>query len=96
MKTSAKHTPGPWQAADDGIIESDCGTVATVHGHENPDDETRPNAALIAAAPDLLAACEQAYEAAAVEWMRSGKASPQEPMSALMAILAQAIAKAQG
>lgn len=69
--SESKHTPGPWEVIDigDGVsglfIETppmpfgDHATlrtrVATVWRHY---DETIPNARLIAAAPDLLAACE--------------------------------------
>lgn len=53
----ATHTPGPWHYNDsegDGLIESPYGLIARVIGTRNPDDETLPNARLIAAAPDLL------------------------------------------
>lgn len=56
------HTPGPWHVSDEGgaklEIHSEIGTVATVHGGGNRDDETLPNARLLAAAPDLLAVLE--------------------------------------
>ena len=62
----SKHTPGPWEieysnlGSDSngrrfmGIIRSTYGVIARVFGFENPDDETVPNARLIAAAPELL------------------------------------------
>lgn len=67
----SKHTPGPWHFApslDDTYVvcESDdngASTVALVYAA----DAAKPDARLIAAAPDLLAALEKvlaAYEAA--------------------------------
>lgn len=53
-----KHTPGPWHVevtASAINVDSDMGGVAQVFGAENPDDETMPNARLIAASPRLLA-----------------------------------------
>ena len=68
----AKHTPGPWRAVacDTGwLIESGDGLganhIADEHGHVGPaadDDRDGANADLIAAAPDLLAACEALYD----------------------------------
>lgn len=71
-----KHTPGPWRITKsphaieyshfidtDTLREpGDCHEVATIHGTCNPDTE-RANAALIAAAPDLLAALEECRRA---------------------------------
>ena len=61
---TAKHTPGPWvqvmQATGREVIadyQATFGGIATVHPMPN-DWETDANARLIAAAPDLLAACE--------------------------------------
>ncbi len=59
------HTPGPWQACKNGIVEGKSALVADVFAVEarSYDDETegseaRANAALIAASPDLLEALE--------------------------------------
>lgn len=73
MSVRAIHgTPGPWTAEDrgprDGFrIHSDGRTVAYVQpdhvdedGHETVSAEQRANAALIAAAPGLRVACEEA------------------------------------
>lgn len=74
---ATKHTPGPWQISDN--VNNHCGTgcwyqitrgdeyVCEIYAIEekNPDIEKHEaNARLIAAAPDLLAACE----ALLVEW----------------------------
>ena len=62
----SEHTPGPWELAwEDGkhgvIGQTTGGKLVAIVGN-NPDDgrndERKANARLIAAAPDLLAACE--------------------------------------
>lgn len=57
----AKHTPGPW-AADGLDVKNGCGHMATTPERIGPDGEKigEANARLIAAAPDLLAACQAA------------------------------------
>ena len=80
--TADKHTPGPW------VVFLDGGHASTVMPAGRPGDicvmeavghpETDANAALIAAAPDLLAACE--------EYMREGdKPHVDELMTAAIA-----------
>ena len=73
-RENAKHTPGPWEAA----IQPGCHAViaslsggpkaVAIIGNNTPDDGNEPmrfaNARLIAAAPDLLAALQEMYEAA--------------------------------
>ena len=59
------HTPGPWWRDDDGFIASGSDktyiTVASPNCSEDIDiDEREANARLIAAAPELLAALEDA------------------------------------
>ena len=64
-----KHTPGPWAVTDDKLgvfsanmplyqnkVIANCGAVARERA------ENEANARLIAAAPDLLAACQAAIE----------------------------------
>lgn len=57
------HTPGPWayepQAYHPDRIFAGCKLIATAHGDSA---ETEANAALIAAAPELLAALEMFLE----------------------------------
>lgn len=71
----SKHTPGPWMmsASKRGgfeIVADDRGTyggpfvVASRSDVDHRSDESVANCALIAAAPDLLAACRMAYLAA--------------------------------
>ena len=70
-ETKATHTPGPWHYnQEDGYIESEFGIIARACGWTDPDDETLPNARLIAAAPDLLAVLVQAVESCG--WSLSG------------------------
>lgn len=63
---TTKHTPGPWEATEIGVI------APTITSHSNfyvaalidPDNaEDKANARLIAAEPDLLAACKAALPA---------------------------------
>ena len=68
MEQKAAHTPGPWQiewnVAQGGeghyITDSkdmaELSRIAAVLFHDDADGETRANARLLAAAPDLLAA----------------------------------------
>jgi hypothetical protein len=59
---NTKHTPGPWTAGvtdsiwnDKGVLIAECGNSMTLG-----DSEVFSNARLIAAAPELLEACEDA------------------------------------
>jgi Asp/Glu/hydantoin racemase len=64
--TTTQHTPGPWTQGDDNplSIYGKYTNVATVHGTHatgaRTEEEARANARLIAAAPDLLAALQEA------------------------------------
>lgn len=63
-----KHTPGPWTVEGPLVkVESEHGVVAVIATGTlqaaSPIGVIRANARLIAAAPDLLAACEQAIYA---------------------------------
>ena len=53
MKT--KHTPGPWKATTHGDIYKDMDLMASVYGGTSS-QEIRANAAVMAAAPELLEA----------------------------------------
>ena len=70
MTAPAKHTPGPWAAfGDDNMRE--CNIVAVVPRTDMiarlPVYKDHPNAALIAAAPDLLAALRDVLAIISVE-----------------------------
>ena len=62
--SGAKHTPGPWKRDERSrwLIVTDSGDqVAVVRGGDNYDPQDQPaddRARLIAAAPELLEACE--------------------------------------
>jgi len=64
--SEGNHTPGPWQVGDEGpgtmTIEATDGlrncVLAEITADIDFDDEDHANALLIAAAPDLLEACE--------------------------------------
>jgi len=64
QQTSAQHTPGPWHVGSDGPdpdiydAEGYCVVYQVCSGAHDENDDGRTNAALIAAAPDLLAALE--------------------------------------
>jgi hypothetical protein len=53
----SEHTPGPWQLRGFNIYDNNKRLVANAGG-EYKMDVDRANAKLIAAAPDLLRACE--------------------------------------
>lgn len=95
MKT---HTPGPWAYDKDSneIFSCNeahgCGWVALVKGNDSngqplPEEERQANAKLIAAAPELLAACKELF----MQMRREGCGHQQMLDRALAAI-----AKAEG
>ena len=57
---TTQHTPGPWNVTGLYVRERDGGLVASIidlwHDQKTPKAEKNANAAIIAAAPDLLAA----------------------------------------
>lgn len=60
---TTKHTPGPWTAAGHGQVIAHARlpawrTLADVYGVHGDEEQADADARLIAAAPDLLAACE--------------------------------------
>ena len=79
-----EHTPGPWRASNGGAVYADDWQVAVASRPENYAADAR----LIAAAPELLAACRQA---ATLLW--HARTGPDDPVRAA---LDAAIAKATG
>lgn len=68
-RENAAHTPGPWMVEPLGSdcfeVKCECGYfIATCHDGVRGDRNADVNARLIAAAPDLLAALQEMYEAA--------------------------------
>lgn len=53
------HTPGPWEADFDDVVDSEGYRIAAVSEH---DGQYEANARLIAAAPDMLAALRDVTE----------------------------------
>ena len=72
MKTKTQHTPGPWYLAEERLLtfahgevvgpnnEHICGLLPDNNGIVMMTEEDKANARLIAAAPELLAALENA------------------------------------
>ena len=92
----AKHTPGPWDnIADRGfIIASNNRVVCQMWSkHEDDFDNHEANAALIAAAPDLLSALRQMRSTLGMIDVSEGDLGDAEEA---MRIAATAIAKAEG
>jgi hypothetical protein len=90
MSTESKHTPGPWHCKTVPIGRiwiQDSTTYAVAHVAKSR-KESEANAHLIAAAPELLEACEMARD------VISGAAQPDEHEA--LAILDALIAKAKG
>lgn len=62
---TSKHTPGPWRLDGEGLkamVRGDDATIVCLR-HRLPGIVNAENMRLIAAAPELLAACEAAYDA---------------------------------
>ena len=89
------HTEGPWKVDGLNVVTehpADIGIAKMYHGIGQP---TRANARLIAAAPDLLAACESAWEAILENTdRRHGCATPAEQVA--IELLRAAISRAKG
>lgn len=98
-----QHTPGPWAVrhTDNGlrIVYSDGelrSHVADLHSMSLCEEHgsLRANASLIAAAPDLLSALQQTYNA--IAWDIPGGNLSDEEEEALLDTIRAAIAKAEG
>lgn len=95
-----KHTSGPWKANDTGAIFGTdgnpimtCGEYAVRYGEGT--EESFANALLIAAAPDLLAACKTALEMLQTEINTAPLERDTQPEQEVAKILKSAIAKAK-
>jgi hypothetical protein len=86
------HTPGPWRSEGQYVIGEGNQLIAVAGRSTEPEIRIahEANARLIAAAPDLLAACELMESV-----YRQNVVNPGEPSSVLEALQA-AIAKARG
>ena len=102
---NAKHTPGPWKqgenpmdiiASSDGqwdiaTVAENCGANDDENTPPDCDGESLANAHLIAAAPDLLAACKFFIETNRIHGYEFDSNEP-----AVFAAITAAIAKAEG
>ena len=93
--TQTAHTPGPWAATPDalGVEAPRSGVMKQIadcdcHGAINDDREVHANARLIAAAPDLLRACELA--------LAHVPRTDDAPDGGIHGLMERAIAKAKG
>lgn len=85
-----KHAPGPWEVTSHNgrpAVYSESCCVATCSLQEDGE----ANAHLIAAAPELMDACQRA-----LVFMQGDQPAPWNSVNAVMAILKKAIAKAEG
>ena len=104
-----KHTPGPWMVESDGKEDATVTAFTAVHHNPvyicrvygegvlaragDSTEERAANAALIAAAPDLLAALEMAV--ATIERI-APKHGPFSSVDGTLSVARAAIAKAEG
>ena len=103
----AEHTPGPWfvfpnghcVGGPTGLLDADpnekTAGVAMCGMRLRTEEEIEANARLIAAAPDLLAACED-YLRELQSWSESNTPPTDSTMAELRQRTADAIAKAKG
>ena len=70
MSTQSKHTPGPWFATKGRDVMAGDRVICTAYvpNDSGDRDEAQANARLIAAAPALLAALEQAISVVETEY----------------------------
>jgi len=93
------HTPGPWIVAriipQDGDfirqVKAEDGPVCFVHDLSDCQQEAKANARLIAAAPDLLAACKRISKA-----LRNAPHETQNAYQGIWTDIDAAIAQAEG
>jgi hypothetical protein len=96
---STTHTPGPWQLRTGDKAATVYATtpaeeqlpLCTVHHQYVEDDEYAPNARLIAAAPELLAALEEARVALQAEYNRTAARYLVGPLHTVELAIAKAV-----
>jgi len=99
----SKHTPGPWKIRNDitkdTLICSENKTIICGIHQKNLNilSETKANAQLIAAAPDMLETLKQSYEMIdTLAGMSSWEARSQDEIDEVMNQMLNAINKAEG
>lgn len=94
----SKHTPGPWEVDDTCsrcvVPAGGMGRIAMCHGDSVPPDEEDANAALIAAAPEMLAALRRLFKACGHMPIEATPESAEMMMAGLDAV--RAVIKATG
>ena len=90
------HTPGPWKPTPDGDIVYATNGKQVCYPLSGLDGEREANAQLIAAAPELLAACEVLLSGWDKDAACGGNQLAPEEKWNLMAQAERAIAKAKG
>jgi hypothetical protein len=106
---SRPHTPPPWKilyAAQDEMTEAECiaeempvvsvGPIDYAEFANAGTEEERANARLIAAAPDLLEAAREVWEARKEIFANGTDVAPWTPLGFALLGLNKAIAKAEG
>lgn len=98
-KQTAQHTPGPWESrphdypeivrAPGGGSVAHCGEEHDVYHGSDPEVAVA-NARLIAAAPDLLAACEAVSRSPKSQAYRDAYIVSEETMRTVLAAIAKA------
>ena len=95
-----QHTPGPWHVTGDYVRNENDGLVGEAlnlwANVKTPTDERKANARLIAAAPDLLAACRCALADMEGSYSREDWDDDENPVALTIRELIAAIAKAGG
>ncbi len=56
------HTPGPWEFDEGHIFSAEKQSIAQIYYDDIDEAEAEANGSLMAAAPDLLAACKDFIE----------------------------------
>jgi hypothetical protein len=104
VSNQTKHTPGPWQIRSGGntgkfFVEQSQGAEVTICFVDTNLRSNEANARLIAAAPDLLAACESGLAALVAYGARCGNAGEKiisEECRVQAAFVRSALEKARG
>ncbi len=85
------HTPGPWELRGSRLVTDSQGVLIAENIGANYPGTPEANARLIAAAPDLLAACKRMSEA-----LRNAPHETQNAYQGILTDIDNAIAKAEG
>ena len=93
MENETKHTAGPWKF-NDGYVRAEDGTPVADVRLDNPKEEEDANAALIAAAPELLEAAKKALDC--IKGFDTAFADGDGDKLEEVRLLEAAIAKAEG